>query len=222
LTAFHRVVLRSLRVFVCLFAVSAFGADIHDIARGVEEHYNRLRSLKADFTEIYSGTGAERTESGVLWLKKPGKMRWEYRSPKEKLFLSDGKEAWFYVPGDARVQKIPLKKLNDIRSPLAFLLGKTKLEKELDGLSAAPDVKPMTPQNTVLRGVPKFMPERVNAVMLEITPESEICRIIIDEADGSVTEYRFSGQHENAEVTDGTFRFKTPPGVEVVEADLGP
>lgn len=222
MTAFQRVVLRGLGIFVCLFAVSAFGAGIPDIARGVDEHYNRLQSLKADFTEIYSGSGTERTESGVLWLKKPGKMRWEYRSPKEKLFLSDGKQAWFYVPGDGRVQKIPLKKLDDMRSPLAFLLGKTKLEKELDGLSAARDVKPMNPDNTVLRGVPKFMPDRVNAIVLEITPGSEISRIIIDEADGSVTEYRFTDQHVNAEVSDSSFRFKAPAGVEVVEGELGP
>lgn len=214
--------MRGLGIFVCLFAVSAFGAGIPDIARGVDEHYNRLQSLKADFTEIYSGSGTERTESGVLWLKKPGKMRWEYRSPKEKLFLSDGKQAWFYVPGDGRVQKIPLKKLDDMRSPLAFLLGKTKLEKELDGLSAARDVKPMNPDNTVLRGVPKFMPDRVNAIVLEITPGSEISRIIIDEADGSVTEYRFTDQRVNAEVSDSSFRFKAPAGVEVVEGELGP
>ena len=72
------------------------------MARGVDEHYNHLRTLKADFTETYQGAGVDRTESGTLWLKKPGKMRWEYRSPKEKLFVSDGQAAWFYVPADGR------------------------------------------------------------------------------------------------------------------------
>ena len=67
-------------------------------------------------------------------------MRWEYRSPKEKLFLSDGKDAWFYIPGDRQVRRTSVKKLDDLRSPLALLLGKTRLEKELDGLSAAPDM----------------------------------------------------------------------------------
>jgi outer membrane lipoprotein carrier protein len=222
LTALQRIVLGSCGMIICLCGVCAFGADVRDLARQVDEHYNQLRSLKADFTEIYSGTGAERTESGTLWLKKPGKMRWEYRSPKEKLFLSDGKQAWFYVPGDARVQKIPLKKLDDVRSPLAFLLGRTKLEKELDGLSMAPDIKPSVPGNSVLRGVPKFMADRVNEVMLEVNPQNEIARIIIDETDGSVTEYRFTDQRENAEVPDNSFRFAAPAGVEVVEGDLGP
>src|SRR5579872_187833 len=97
----------------------------------------------------------ERTESGTLWLKKPGKMRWEYRSPKEKLFVSDGKDAWFYVPDDKQARKQSAKKLEDIRSPLAFLLGKTKLEKELAGLSLAPDIAPLQPGDTMLRGVPQ-------------------------------------------------------------------
>src|SRR5207248_577065 len=74
--------------------------DTRPLARAVDEHYNRLRSLQTDFTEIYRGDGAERTESGTLWLKKPRKMRWEYRSPREKLFLSDGKTVWFYLPSE--------------------------------------------------------------------------------------------------------------------------
>ena len=136
--------------------------DIHAIAQAVDNHYNHLRTLQAEFSESYRGAGIERSESGSLWLKKPGKMRWEYRSPKEKLFLSDGKDAWFYIPGDRQVRRTSVKKLDDLRSPLALLLGKTRLEKELDGLSVAPDVAPLTPGNTVLRGVPKGMADRIN------------------------------------------------------------
>src|SRR3954453_23860290 len=119
--------------------------DLKTIAANVDNHYNHLRSLEAEFTEIYRGSGMDRTESGTLWLKKPGKMRWEYRSPKEKLFVSNGKDAWFYVPDDRQARKESAKKLEDIRSPLAFLLGKTKLEKELRGLSWAPDLAPLSP-----------------------------------------------------------------------------
>jgi len=214
--------LRWFAVLLCLGGGCSFAVDMHAVAQAVDERYNHLRSLTADFTEIYRGAGPERTESGILWLKKPGKMRWEYRSPREKLFLSDGKQAWFYVPGDSRVQKIPMKQLDDLRSPLAFLLGKTRLEKELEGLSVASDVTPLNPANTMLRGVPKFRADRVNEVLLEITPQHEIARIQIDEADGSITEYRFTHQQENAEVPDKDFRFVAPPGVEIVEGVLGP
>ncbi len=196
------------------------GLDVHAIAQAVDNRYNRLQTLQAEFTETYSGAGIERTESGSLWLKKPGKMRWEYRSPREKLFLSDGKDAWFYLPGDRQVRKSSVKKLDDLRSPLGFLLGKTRLEKELDGLSVAPDVAPVTPGNTMLRGVPRAMANRVNEVVLEVTPDYHIARIQFEEADESVTEYRFSEQRENAAIADQLFRFSPPPGVEIVDGEF--
>jgi outer membrane lipoprotein carrier protein len=201
--------------------IAAEVLDIHALARAVDEHYNRLRTLQAEFTEIYRGSGIERTESGTLWLKKPGKMRWEYRSPREKLFLSDGKDAWFYLPGDRQVRKTPVRKLDDLRSPLGFLLGKTRLEKELQGLSAAPDVAPLNERAMVLRGVPKTMADRVSQVLLEITPADQIARIVIEQIDGSMTEYRFFDQKENVEVADQRFRFVSPPGTETIEGDFG-
>ena len=194
--------------------------DVHAIAKVVDNHYNRLRTLQAEFTETYRGGGTERTESGSLWLKKPGKMRWEYRVPREKLFLSDGTHAWFYLPADRQVRRTDVRKLDDLRSPLGFLLGKTKLEKELQGLSWAPDLPPVTPRNMVLRGVPKALADRISEVVLEITPDNRIARIQFQEADESVTEYRFSQQRENNEIADQNFRFTPPPGVEVVEGDF--
>jgi len=192
-------------------------ADVKTLAAAVDGHYNHLRSLEAEFTEVYRGAGMERTETGTLWLKKPGKMRWEYRSPKEKLFVSDGKDAWFYVPEDRQARRTAARKLEDLRSPLAFLLGKTKLEKELQGLSLAPDVAPMAAGNVVLRGVPQSLAERVNEMVVEVTPDHQIARIVIQEVDGSSTEYRFTEQREDVTIGDGRFEFQPPAGTETVE-----
>jgi len=196
--------------------------DVKSVAAAVDAHYNHLRTLEAEFTEVYRGSGVERTESGTLWLKKPGKMRWEYRSPREKLFVSDGRDAWFYVPDDRQARKTSAKKLEDVRSPLAFLLGKTKLEKELRGLSLAPDVPPLSAGDLVLRGVPEGLGDRVGEIVLEVTPEHQIARIFIQDVDGAATEYRFSEQKEDGAVGDGRFEFKPPAGTETVEGGLGP
>jgi outer membrane lipoprotein carrier protein len=204
------------------FLATGPAADVRTLAAAVDAHYNHLRSLEAEFTEVYRGSGMERTESGTLWLKKPGKMRWEYRSPREKLFVSDGKDAWFYVPGDQQARKTAAKKLEDIRSPLAFLLGKTKLENELRGLSLAPDVTPLQPSDVVLRGVPQALADRVSEILLEITPDHQIARIVIQEVDGAVTEYRFGEMKEDVAIGDGRFHFTPPPGTETVEGGLGP
>ncbi len=196
--------------------------DIKTLAAAVDAHYNHLRTLEAEFTEFYRGGGVERTESGTLWLKKPGKMRWEYRSPREKLFVSDGRDAWFYVASDRQARKTAARKLEDIRSPLAFLLGKTKLEKQLRGLSLAPDVTPLAAGDVVLRGVPQGYEDQISEIQLEIGPEHQIVRIVIEEPDGSATEYRFSDQKEDVAVSDARFEFRPPAGTETVEGGLGP
>jgi len=204
-----------------LAATAAGAPDVKPIVAAVDAHYNHLQSLQAEFIEIYRGSGMDRTEGGTLWLKKPGKMRWEYRSPKEKLFVSNGKDAWFYVPEDHQARKSAAKKLEDIRSPLAFLLGKTKLEKELRALSLAPDIRPLQSEDLVLRGVPSAMADQLNEIVLEITPEHRIVRLILQAVDGSSTEYQFSDQKEDVSIADTRFQFKPPAGTEVVEAELG-
>ena len=219
--------IQGLRIAVLVSLLSApvwaadAASDIKSLAAAVDAHYNHLRSLEAEFTEVYRGSGMDRTESGTLWLKKPGKMRWEYRSPKEKLFVSNGKDAWFYVPDDRQARKEAAKKLEDVRSPLAFLLGKTKLEKELLGLSLAPDTTPRSSGDTVLRGVPKALADSVSEIILEITPDGRIFRLVMQGVDGASTEYRFTDQKENVAIADGRFDFQAPAGTEVVEGELG-
>jgi outer membrane lipoprotein carrier protein len=221
-----RVRLHSYIAALCVTAIllpsAGLAADVKTVAAAIDTHYNHLHSLQAEFVETYRGSGMERTESGTLSLKKPGKMRWEYRSPRAKLFVSDGKDAWFYVPDDRQARKTSAKKLEDIRSPLAFLLGKTKLEKELQGLSLASDKEPLHPGNIVLRGVPRGLSDRISEILVEVTPEHQIARIVIQEADGASTEYRFGEMKEDAPMKDAEFQFKAPAGTETVEGGLGP
>jgi outer membrane lipoprotein carrier protein len=209
-------------VFTLVFAVSAAAqlaaqTDVHAIADKVDQRYNHLQTLEAQFSETYSGAGMTRRESGTLTLKKPGRMRWDYDQPRPKMFLTDGTTAWFYVPGERQVRRAPVKQIDDLRSPLRYLLGKTKLEKEFVSLSIATDAKPVNAGDIVLRGIPKGMQERVAQTLVEVTPDGLIMRIEVQELDGSVTEFRFLQQRENVQLADQHFRFTPPPGVEVVQ-----
>jgi outer membrane lipoprotein carrier protein len=219
--------LAALLLLTSELSIDPLALDVHSLASAVDEHYNHLNSLQAKFTEIYHGSGMDRTETGTLWLakgglKKPGKMRWEYRSPREKVFVSDGKDAWLYLPDERQARRTEARKLDDIRSPIAFLLGKSKLEKELQGLSSAPDVVPLATGDVMLRGVPQAMAERISEILLEVDPEHRIVRIMINAVDGSVTEYRFTDQKENQTISEGLFRFRPPPGTETIDTDLNP
>jgi len=133
------------------------------------------------------------------------------------LFLIDSQTAYFYVTGDRQAKKTPVKNLDDIRSPLRYLLGKTKLEKELEGLSLAPDLTPLQPGDVVMRGVPKIMKDRVAEVVLEVSAAHQIHRIVIHGVDSTVTDFRFSQIEENVPVQDSLFRFIPPPGVNTIE-----
>jgi len=185
-----------------------------DLAHRVDRHYNQLHSLRAAFTESYEGMGMKRTESGTMLLEKPGRMRWDYASPSGKLFLLDGSFAWFYSPGDPQVQRLPAKDLDDLRSPLRFLLGHTSLEKEVTDLAIAPAPNGLY----TLTGRPKGQQARVARLTLTVTPEGAIKVIEVEEADGAVTRFSFTGEEPNTSIPAGTFRFTPPPGVPVVGA----
>jgi outer membrane lipoprotein carrier protein len=186
----------------------------HEIAQRVDRHYNQLRSLKADFTESYEGMGMQRTERGTLLLAKPGQMRWTYSEPAGKLFVLDGRYAWFYARGDSQVQRIPAKELDDLRSPLRFLLGHTELEKELTGLRLAL----ASGGQFTLTGQPKGQEKRVARLTLSVTAEGAITGIELEETDGALTRFSFSGEQSNLPIPAENFRFTPPKGVPVVDA----
>jgi outer membrane lipoprotein carrier protein len=198
-------------------AAAQLQPDPRDLAHRVDRHYNQLRSLKAEFTETYEGLGRSRTESGTLLLQKPGRMRWDYSSPAGKLFLLDGKYAYFYSRGDSQVQRVAAKQLDDLRSPLRFLLGHTQIEKEIDHLALTPG-----PNSTfVLSGIPHGQEKRVQRLALTVTGAGSITSIEIQETDGATTHFTFHGEEPNVQIPSSTFRFTPPQGVPLVDA-LGP
>lgn len=192
---------------------SAKSASVKEVAHRVDEHYNALQSLKADFTETYEGLGIKRTESGTLLLRKPGRMKWDYNSPPGKMFLLDGKYAWFYTRGDAQVQRLPAKELSDLRSPLRFLLGHTELERELNGLALGGGPG----GELTLTGAPKGEEDRVRRITLTVRPAGVITAMTIEEMDGALTRFIFTGEEPNSQIPAATFHFTPPPGVPVVD-----
>jgi outer membrane lipoprotein-sorting protein len=116
--------------------------DMEPIRR-MEHRYRAAKTLQATFLERY--TENERTvrvESGVAYFRRPGKMRWEYAAPENNLFLIDGKMAWFYVPADHTVTRVPAKQSTDWRTPLALLAGETKVSRVCARVALAPEQPP--------------------------------------------------------------------------------
>jgi outer membrane lipoprotein carrier protein len=148
----------------------------------------------------------------VLLLRKPGKMHWSYANPPGKVFLLDGKYAWFYSPGDAQVERLAAAQLDDLRSPLRFLLGHTQLQKELEGLALS-----TTADGLQLSGVPKGMQDRVEKIVLGVDAGGVIHSMSITEVDGARTAFTFKDSQPDAPAPDADFVFHGPPGIPVVD-----
>jgi outer membrane lipoprotein carrier protein len=195
-----------------LFARPALCADTAQQLKRVDQYYNGLHSLRTAFTETFHGMGIDREESGTLLLRKPGKMRWSYSHPAGKVFVLNGKYAWFYAPGDAQVERVQATQLDDLRSPLRFLLGHTQLQKELEGLTVSSG-----PDGLVLSGVPKGMEKRVEKIVLGVSAEGVIHSMRITEVDGAETAFTFKDSVADAPAPDSEFVFQPPAGVPVVD-----
>jgi outer membrane lipoprotein carrier protein len=195
-------------------SASAQDLSAHELAQRVDHHYDQLHSLKAGFVESYTGLGMQRTESGTLLLRKPGRMVWEYSEPAGKIFLLDGKFAWFYAKGDAQVQRMPAKDLDDLRSPLRFMLGHTEIEKEVSNLTVARGPS----GEFILSGQPKGQEKRVTRLALTVTAAGTITAIEVEETDGAITHFTFSGEEPDVEIPASAFHFAPPAGVPIVNA----
>jgi outer membrane lipoprotein carrier protein len=204
-----------------------------DMARALEARYSHVSKLKATFYEQYSdGKGGGSAESGTVYFSKPGRMRWEYESPEQKLFIVDGTNVWFYIPADHTASRAKIGESSDWRTPLAFLTGKTNLGRlcrNIEILDSKPDrssaENPSASGNTVLRCVPRVdsgdAGEQIRDVLLEADSDARLVRIVVQQPGNLTTEFRFKDWEENPSVPEIKFHFIPPTGVTIVDqADM--
>jgi outer membrane lipoprotein carrier protein len=212
----HRAVISLVsprRLWIILCALSAFAADprLDTLLQSVETRYNHAKTLQVLFTEQYTPPGRpSRTESGVLLLRKPGRMRWDYSQPKGKLFISDGKSLWLYTPADNRAAKMKLQASEDMRAPLAFLLGKLHFTKEFRNIEAR-----LEGSDTRLTAEPTSDNLPYSRVEFVVTPDSHIRQVKVTGYDKSVLDFTFAQEKMDPPLDAKLFRFEPPPGVEV-------
>jgi outer membrane lipoprotein carrier protein len=207
------------------------GQNASALAHALEARYQHARTLRANFFERYSdGNGAAAAESGIVYFSRPGRMRWEYESPEEKLFIVDGTNAWFYVPADRTASRAKMKESSDWRTPLALLAGKADLTKlcrsiQLAGADAEKgsqlEEQAVPPGDTVLLCVPRDASgsDTTLQVLFETDPDSKLVRVLIREAGHVETEFRFGNWEENVEIPEVKFHFQPPPGVAIVDEE---
>ena len=209
---------------------SAASPGVDALARALEGRYQHAKTLKAAFFQRYSdGKGGVSAESGTVYFSRPGRMRWEYESPEQKLFLVDGTNVWFYVPADHAASRAKLKESSDWRTPLALLAGKANLSalcRKLENVNsgAGPGYALSEGQSAsgpaLLRCIPRDGADAGSApteVLLETDAEARLVRVVIRETGGAETEFRFGRWEENIPIPEAKFHFQPPPGVAIVD-----
>ncbi|MBI1749893.1 MAG: outer membrane lipoprotein carrier protein LolA [Acidobacteria bacterium] len=208
---------RVLIILVLAMAPAPGATDVALIVRGVEARYQSARTMKAAFLHRYTESrNALRVESGTVYFSRGGKMRWEYESPEEKLFVADGKMVWFYVPADRTVTRTKMKESAGWQTPLALLVGKAKFSRVCGRVEVA-DARVSAAENVVLRCLPKSADSGFSELLVEVDGRYRLVRVLIHEPGGVETEFRFGKWEENIPLTDTLFRFVAPPGVAIVE-----
>ena len=226
-----------------LAAVAPPARDADRVRRALEARYEHARTLEADFFEQYSdGSGGVTAESGTVYFSRPGRMRWEYESPEQKLFLVDGTNVWFYVPTNHTASRAKLKESSDWRTPLALLAGKADLAQLCSkveivnsvsgqgnepaaegGLAAGLQVLPVAPGDTVLRCIPRDHSDAASGasqeVLLETDADANLIGVLIHEPGNITTEFRFGNWRENIPLPEAKFHFLPPAGVAIVDEE---
>jgi outer membrane lipoprotein carrier protein len=221
----------------CLVALPSapVPTDIKPVVAALESRYRTAKLLKAVFLEQYSENGRLiRSETGVAYFLRPGKMRWEYAKPENKIFLVDGKTAWFYVPADHTVTRVPAKKSTDWRTPLALLASEMKLSRICARVTQSSTEKPTVPDNVVLSCIPKGSdakpfsaaqyatePPDSLEILLEVHPATgEISRISVRQPGASTIDFSFENWEFDPVVPPDWFRFVPPVGTAIVNGEL--
>ena len=189
--------------------------DLSRLIDGLQRKYSHMQGLGADFVQLYSGAdGRVIREKGQLLLKRPGKARWEYASPERKLFVSDGRNVFFYVYGEKNATVSPIKETVDPQIPFLFLLGRGNLRRDFSRIELAAGEPAMGAGNQVLRLFPKRAPEEFKQLLVEVAPASfEVRRMVIFERSGARMDFLLSNVRENYVAPDNQFQFTAPPGV---------
>lgn len=181
----------------------------------LQEKYHSMEAFKADFVQTYQSkrfSGSQMSEKGVVYLKKGGLMKWEYREPEKKIFISDGLMYFYYVPADKQVVKTPVDRNTNERSPTLFLAGRGDFVKDFKAEWADP-----RPGSNLVKLTPvKAQPDFQYLILQIDSVRNLILRLLVVDALDNRTEYQFTDIQENPPLSANFFVFQAPPGTDVI------
>lgn len=207
-------------ILAAAFGIETFAQPMppaQELAAALQKKYDGIRDFSADFTHLYEGGVLRKkaVERGKVFIKKPGRMRWNYTSPEEKVFVSDGRQIQLYVPADKQVIVSPVPADDRATSAVQFLMGKGSVTRDF-AVSHEPG---STADTYVLRLQPKMRQADYDWLVLTIDRKSlQIRTLTAGDQQGGRSTFQFANFKENPGVSDKTFAFTPPRGTDVVKS----
>jgi outer membrane lipoprotein carrier protein len=192
-------------------------APAQDLAAALQRKYETLRDFSADFEHTYRGGVLRKqlVERGHVLVKKPGRMRWQYAAPDEKLFVSDGVKLYSYIPQDKQVYVGTVPSDDRATTPVLFLAGKGNLLRDFTTSLVQP-LLGMPPGTRALKLMPISPQRDYDWLIIEVAPDLQLRGLVTLDAQGGESSFSFTHLKENVGLTDKDFVFKMPRGVDVV------
>jgi len=179
----------------------------------LQTRYEATRSMRATFRQrVESPTLAKPLEShGTVLFERPNRMRWDYAPPEEQLIVGDGKTLWIYQPDLKQVIRAPLSDAFQAQTPLTFLAGLGRVERDFDATLEREDA-----EHWVLKLVPKGDSELGTLVLVVRKTDAGLAEARITDPLGTTTSLTFTDEARNVDIPPDRFRFEPPAGVDVV------
>lgn len=200
--------------------------EVQDVVKRLQARYEKTRDLQADFTQKTTIEGFERpmTSSGKVYIKKPGRLRWNYLDPSTEDIYVDRDDVKVYVPEHKQVLVGKLTQMAASKAPLELLQGAAKLD-------ASFEVEPTPGKGRGAGGIrlltllPKVHEgeahRSLQRIVVEVFPKTYFIRsVTLYEISGNVSNFEFSSLQSNVGLTDDLFTPKLPADVEVVKAPV--
>ena len=200
--------------------------EVREVVKQLQARYGRTKDLQADFTQKTMIEGFERpiTSSGKVYIKKPGRLRWNYLDPSVEDIHVNRDDIKVYVPEHKQVLVGKLTQMAASKAPLELLQGAAKLEESFD-IEPTPGMGRGVGGIRLLTLLPKSREgeagRSLQRIVLEVFPKTYFIRTIsLYEFSGNVASFEFSSLQSNVGLGDSLFDLKLPAGVEVVKAPV--
>ena len=188
------------------------------VVRGLETAYGKMSDLKGDFTQTAFNKSLNQTipAHGTMYMKRGGKLRWEYVEPTPQEIVSDGKTLWVYTPSLNQVN------VGDAPEALAgpagsFLAGLGRVREHFHVRFLNPAQPRADDGTVVLHLTPKQPQPTMTRLLLSLDPRGwEVRRAVVyDQFDNTVT-MQFDKLTVNSGLGDALFTFVPPRGAATV------